>query len=102
MIFTWENFFGNEFTIGTNKFSSGRTAAVLIAFSAVVNLLLHKSNKICPVNLACPTFYETPIIFYSTKEELGHALGKEYRASLAILDENFAKGIIDKIESPLV
>lgn len=44
-------------------------------------------------------YYETPIIFYGTKDELGHALGKEFRASLAILDENFANGIRYKIEN---
>ena len=45
------------------------------------------------------SYYETPIIFYSSKEEIGHCIGKEYRASLAILDENFAAGIIEKIDS---
>lgn len=44
-------------------------------------------------------YYETPIIFFGTKEELGKVLGKEYRASLAISDENFAKGIEEKINS---
>ena len=45
------------------------------------------------------SYYETPIIFYSSKDELGHSIGKEYRASLAILDENFAAGIMEKIDS---
>ena len=45
------------------------------------------------------SFYETPIIYYSTKDSLGRCIGKEYRASLAILDENFAKGIMDRINS---
>ena len=42
-------------------------------------------------------YYNTPIIEYSDKEELGHSIGKEFRASLAITDENFAKGISEKI-----
>ena len=45
------------------------------------------------------SYYETPIIFYSSKDELGHSIGKEYRASLSILDENFAAGIMEKIDS---
>lgn len=45
------------------------------------------------------SYYETPIIFYSSKDELGHSIGKEYRASLAILDKNFATGIMEKIDS---
>uniref|UniRef100_UPI00402A131C L7Ae/L30e/S12e/Gadd45 family ribosomal protein n=1 Tax=Lachnospira sp. TaxID=2049031 RepID=UPI00402A131C len=34
-------------------------------------------------------FYKVPVYFFSNKEELGHAIGKEFRASLAILDEGF-------------
>ena len=43
-------------------------------------------------------FYEVPVVFLGTKEELGHAIGKEYRASLAILDAGFAETIIKKVE----
>lgn len=39
------------------------------------------------------SFYKVPIHFFSEKEILGHAIGKEFRASLAILDEGFAKTI---------
>ena len=38
-------------------------------------------------------FYEVPMFVYGTKEELGHAMGKEMRASLAITDSGFAKSI---------
>ncbi|MDF2822450.1 MAG: hypothetical protein K0R15_2898 [Clostridiales bacterium] len=44
------------------------------------------------------TFYETPLITLGTKEELGKALGKEIRASLAIINENFYKAIMKQIE----
>ena len=37
------------------------------------------------------TFYKVPIAFYSDKVSLGHAIGKEFRASLAVLDEGFGK-----------
>ena len=39
------------------------------------------------------SFYEVPIYFYGDKDTLGHAMGKQFRASLAVLDEGFAKGI---------
>jgi ribosomal protein L7Ae-like RNA K-turn-binding protein len=39
------------------------------------------------------TFYNVPIYFYGTKEEIGHFMGKEFRASMAILDEGFKKAI---------
>jgi len=44
-------------------------------------------------------FYEVPICFYGDKDTLGHAMGKEFRASLAILDEGFAKGILKQLNN---
>ena len=38
-------------------------------------------------------YYKVPIYFYEDKDTLGHAMGKQFRASLAVLDEGFAKGI---------
>jgi len=43
-------------------------------------------------------FYKVPRCFCGTKEELGCAIGKEMRASLAVTDENFAKVISEKLE----
>lgn len=43
-------------------------------------------------------FYGVPRYFYGTKEELGHAIGKAMRSSLAITDENFAKSLIKHLE----
>ena len=34
----------------------------------------------------------------SDKDTLGHAMGKEFRASLAILDEGFADGILKELK----
>ena len=45
------------------------------------------------------TYYHVPCFFYATKEELGHAIGKEMRASLAVTDEGFAKNLIGKLET---
>ena len=42
-------------------------------------------------------YYRVPIYFCGTKNELGHAMGKELRASLAVLD----KGLADAIEKQL-
>ena len=39
-------------------------------------------------------FYEVPLYFYGTKDELGHAMGKEMRASLAVTDPGFAKSLM--------
>ena len=44
------------------------------------------------------TYYEVPLYFLSDKESLGRAMGKEFRASLAVQDENFAKAIMKELE----
>ena len=44
-------------------------------------------------------FYEVPIYFYSDKVGLGNAIGKEFRASLAVTDENLANAVIKKLQS---
>ena len=44
-------------------------------------------------------FYRVPICFYGDKDTLGHAMGKEFRASLAILDEGFADGILKALKN---
>ncbi len=39
------------------------------------------------------SFYNVPIHFYGTKEELGHYMGKEFRATLAIIDDGFKNAL---------
>ena len=43
------------------------------------------------------TYYKVPIYFFGEKTELGHSMGKEFRASLAVLDQ----GLADAIEKQL-
>ena len=43
-------------------------------------------------------FYKVPIYEYGNKEELGHAIGNEIRASLAITNEGFAQAILKHLE----
>lgn len=42
-------------------------------------------------------FYEVPIYFLSDKESLGRAMGKEFRACLALQDDNFARAIMKEV-----
>lgn len=44
------------------------------------------------------TYYKVPIYLFGKKEELGHAMGKEMRASLAVLDAGFSKALVKQIE----
>ena len=43
-------------------------------------------------------YYEVPMFLYGNKESLGACCGKEFRASVAIMDENLAKAVADKIQ----
>lgn len=42
--------------------------------------------------------YKVPVYFYGTKEALGHFIGKEYRASLAVTDNGLAHSVIRQLE----
>lgn len=44
-------------------------------------------------------FYEVPMFLYGNKTDLGHAMGKEVRSSLAITDEGFAKSLRMHLEA---
>lgn len=43
------------------------------------------------------TYYEVLYYEFGGKEELGHAMGKEMRASLAVLDEGFSRSIVKQL-----
>ena len=64
---------------------TGKAYLVLVAEDASENTK-KKFRNMC-------TFYEVPLYFLSDKEGLGRAMGKEFRASLAVTDESFAKAI---------
>ena len=44
-------------------------------------------------------YYKVPVYQFGMKEELGHAMGKEMRASLAVLDSGFAKALREKLDN---
>ena len=44
------------------------------------------------------TVYEVPFALFGTKDELGHAIGKDFRASMAVCDEGFARSIRKAME----
>lgn len=43
-------------------------------------------------------YYKVPIYFYGTKDELGRAMGKEFRASLAVLDAGLGNAMKEQLE----
>ncbi|MBD5556698.1 MAG: 50S ribosomal protein L7ae [Roseburia sp.] len=46
-------------------------------------------------------FYQVPMYLYADKESLGHFIGKEFRASLAITNEGLARSLEDKLKQML-
>ena len=69
---------------------SGKTFLVLVAEDASANT----KKNFCDM---C-TYYKVPLYYVGTKEELGKAIGKEYRASLAVTDRNFADAMRKKLD----
>ncbi len=64
---------------------SGNARLVILSGDASDNTV-KKFGNMC-------SYYGVPMFRYGTKEELGHAMGKEVRASLAVTEEGFAKSI---------
>ena len=70
---------------------TGMAELVIVADDASANTK-KKFKNMCD-------FYEVPIYFYGDKDTLGHAMGKEFRATLAVTDAEFAKGIKKHLET---
>lgn len=64
---------------------SGKAFLVIITEDASENTK-KKFGNMCE-------FYRTPIYYFGKMEEAGAAIGKTFRASLAVTDENLAKAI---------
>lgn len=72
-----------------NAIKDGSAALVIIA-SDVSDNTRKKFTNSC-------SYYEVPLREYSDKESLGHGIGKEFRASLAVTDEGLAQAILKKM-----
>lgn len=68
---------------------TGKAKLVIVSEDASDNTKKLFTNK-------C-TYYHIPIIFYSDKESLGHAIGQKLRTSAAILDEGFSNALLKKM-----
>lgn len=80
------------------KVASGEFAtekAIKTGHAAVVFVAEDSSDNTKKMFTNMCTFYNVTIYIYSDKETLGHAIGKEFRASLAVLDAGF-KNTIEK------
>lgn len=64
---------------------TGRAKLVIVAADASANTKKKFSNS-------CH-YYRIPYVEFGEKDVLGNAIGKEFRASLAVTDKGFAKSI---------
>lgn len=74
----------------TEKAVKGGKAAVVIVSTEASDNTKKKFQNMC-------TYYKVPIYFYGGKEALGAAMGKEFRATLAITDAGLGKSIEKKL-----
>lgn len=77
--------------VASGEFATERAVKTGAAFLVIVSKKASENTKKQFRNMC--SYYEVPLYFLGEKEELGHAIGKEFRASLAVLDEGFAKAI---------
>ena len=68
---------------------SGKAYLVVVSEEASENTRKMFTNR-------C-TYYHVPICFFGRKDELGHSMGKEFRASIAIMDEGFASALVKQM-----
>lgn len=87
------NVVSGEFAV-ENAAKSQKAHVVIVANDASDNTR-KKFYNMC-------SFYEVPIVSYSTKEGLGHAIGKDYRAVAAITDAGLAGAVIKNINQEVV
>ncbi|MCC8024165.1 MAG: ribosomal L7Ae/L30e/S12e/Gadd45 family protein [Clostridium sp.] len=66
---------------------SGRSHLVIVSEEASENTKKMFTNM-------C-THYKVPIYLFGSKDELGHAIGQEFRASLSVEDAGFAKSMVE-------
>lgn len=76
-----------------NSIKSGTTHLVIIATDASENTR-KKFSDMC-------AYRKIPIIVFGTKEELGHAIGKEMRVSIAVTDQGLAGAILKQMDDSI-
>lgn len=82
--------------IASGEFSTEKAVKSGSAFLVVVSEEASENTKKKFRNMC--SFYQVPMYLYGSKEALGNSIGKEFRASLAVLDEGFAKSLEEKLK----
>ena len=80
----------------SGEFSTEKAVKTGKAFLVIVSQEASENTKKMFRNMC--SFYRVPIYLYASKEALGNAVGKQFRASLAVLDQGFASSLEEKFK----
>lgn len=79
----------------SGEFSTEKAVKDGKAYLVVVSEEASDNTKKMFTNMC--TYYKVPICYFGGKGELGHAMGKEMRASLAVIDSGLAQAILKQM-----
>lgn len=82
--------------VASGEFSTEKAVKSGQAFLVVVSVEASENTKKMFRNMCA--FYQVPMYLYASKEALGNAIGKQFRASLAVLDQGFARSLEEKLK----
>ena len=83
-------------SVVSGEFSTEKAVKTGCAYLVIVSEEASANTNKMFTNMT--SFYEVPLYHFGTKEELGKCIGKEFRASLAITDENLANAVVKKLQ----
>ena len=84
-------------SVVSGEFSTEKAVKTVKACLGIVSAEASDNTKKKFHNMC--TYYEVPCYDFGGKEELGRAMGKEFRASLAVTDENLAAAMEKQLKS---
>lgn len=84
----------------SGEFSTEKAVKTGHAYLVIVSAQASENTKKSFCNMT--DFYHVPCYCYGSKEDLGHCIGKEFRASLAVTDENLARAVEKKLKEHTV
>ena len=79
----------------SGEFSTEKAVKTGKAYLVIVSEEASDNTKKMFTNMC--TYYKVPVCCFGGKEELGRAMGKEMRASLAVVEEGLAKAIVKQM-----
>ena len=86
--------------IASGEFSTEKAVKTGHAYLVIVSAEASENTKKSFCNMT--DFYHVPCYCYGSKEALGRCIGKEFRASLAVTDENLARAVEKKLKEHTV